>query len=50
MLRVRLDPASSSDPTDLLKDHVYNWFMKGNREEREYHLDSKTQIEETMNL
>ena len=50
VIRVRFDPVTSIDREHLLKDRVYDWFMKGNGEEREFQIDNAGQIESTLEL
>lgn len=50
MIRVRFDPERSSDPKGMLNDHVYNWFMKGNGEERQFHITNISQLEDALHL
>jgi predicted transport protein len=50
-VRVRIDPDSFSDPQHWLVDHVYKgWFMPGRGQEREFLLDSNSQLDYSMKL
>jgi len=50
-VRVRIDPNSFSDPQHWLVDQVYKgWFMPGRGQEREFLLDSNSQLDYAMKL
>jgi len=49
-VRVKYDPKTSKDPSNLLKEKVYRWFFRGKYQERETYLEDRSQFNEILDL
>ncbi len=49
-VRVRYDSSTTLDPLNLVGEKTYNWFFKGNGQEREMKIKNSDEIEEAIKL
>jgi hypothetical protein len=49
-IRVRYDPSTTLDPLNIVGEKTYNWFFKGNGQEREMKIKNSDEIEEAIKL